>query len=115
MASNTTVAVTQKLRKKIKKLSALLDISQSVVIEQAVTCLENNLINNHGKLPSPIKPNDQSKSIESNVIDVSKILEEATKEMWNRDPERKELQQTLKSGPQTIDDFLFDRWITGLE
>ena len=48
-------------------------------------------------------------------IDVSKILKEATEEMWDRYPERKELQIILKNGPQTIDDFLFDEWITGLE
>ncbi len=47
-------------------------------------------------------------------FDVAKILKEATKEMWNRDPERKELQQTLKLGPETIDDFVFNNWITGL-
>ena len=37
MASKTTVAVDQKLRKKIKKLSALLDIPQSAVIEKDTT------------------------------------------------------------------------------
>ena len=115
MALKTTVAVDQNLRKKIKKLSALLDLSQNKVIEQAIACLENRILKNHGHLSSPIKSVEQLKVSEGDAIDVVKILENATKEIWNRDPERKEMQIKLKKGPQTIDDFLFDKWITGLE
>ncbi len=106
MASKTTVAVDQKLRKKIKKLSALLDIPQSAVIEKAITSLEKSMIQNK----NPDKINTKNGN-----IDVSKILEEATQKIWKKYPEREKNQKILQKGSQTIDDFLLNEWSTGLE
>ena len=106
MASKTTVAVDQKLRKKIKKLSALMDIPQSAVIEMAIASLEKEMINNK----NPTKTNNKN-----NNIDVSKILEEATQKVWEKYPDREKNQKILQKGSQTIDDFLLNDWITGLE
>ncbi len=106
MASKTTVAIDQKLRKKIKKLSALMDIPQSAVIEKAIAILEKEMIFN--KNPNKnITKNDN--------IDVSKILEEATQKIWKKYPEREKNQKILQKGSQTIDDFLLNDWITGLQ
>ncbi|QEE16845.1 ribbon-helix-helix domain-containing protein [Promethearchaeum syntrophicum] len=106
MASKTTVAVDQKLRKKIKKLSALLDIPQSAVIEKAIANLEEKMIKN--KYP-------KKKMTISDNIDISEILEETTKKIWKRFPEREKNQKLLENGSQTIDNFLLSEWITGLE
>jgi len=109
MASKTTVAVDQKLRKKIKKLSALLDIPQSAVIERAIANLEEDMIKNtNPKKKMTINNNN-------NNIDISKILEETTKKIWKKYPEREKNQKLLQKGSQTIDDFLLSEWITGLE
>ncbi len=106
MASKTTVAVDQKLRKKIKKLSALLDIPQSAVIEKAIASLEEDMIKNK---------NPKKKMTISDNIDISKILAETTKKIWKKFPEREKNQKLLEKGSQTIDDFLLSEWITGLE
>ena len=106
MASKTTVAVDQKLRKKIKKLSALLDIPQSAVIEKAIASLEEDMIKNK---------NPKKKMKTNDSIDISKILEETTKKIWKKYPEREKNQKLLQKGSQTIDDFLLSEWITGLD
>ena len=106
MASKTTVAVDQKLRKKIKKLSALLDIPQSAVIEKAIASLEEDMIKNK---------NPKKKMTSSDNIDISKILDETTKKIWKKYPEREKNQKLLQKGSQTIDDFLLSEWITGLD
>ena len=110
MASKTTVAVDQKLRKKIKKLSALLDIPQSAVIEKAIASLEKDMLYN--KNPNE---NNNKTIIKNDKINVSKILEEATQKIWKKDPEREKIQKILQKGSQTIDDFLLNDWITGLQ
>ena len=109
MASKTTVAVDQKLRKKIKKLSALLDIPQSAVIEKAIASLEEEMIKNKNPKKKMTINNNY------NNIDISKILEETTKKIWKKYPEREKNQKLLQKGSQTIDDFLLSEWITGLE
>ncbi|WP_457556714.1 ribbon-helix-helix domain-containing protein [Candidatus Harpocratesius sp.] len=106
MASKTTVAVDQKLRKKIKKLSALMDIPQSAVIEKAIASLEKEMINN--KNPNKTFPQNDN-------IDVFKILEDATQKIWKKYPEREKNQKILQKGSQTIDNFLLYDWNTGLE
>ena len=111
MASKTTVAVDQKLRKKIKKLSALLDIPQSAVIERAIANLEEDMIKNTN-LKKKMTINNKNNN---NNIDISKILEETTKKIWKKYPEREKNQKLLQKGSQTIDDFLLSEWITGLE
>ena len=83
-----------------------MDIPQSAVIEKAIASLEKEMISNRN-------PN---KSVDKNGnIDVSKILEEATQKIWKKYPEREKNQKKLQIGSQTIDDFLFNDWITGLE
>jgi ribosomal protein L10 len=113
MGTKTTVAVDQELRKKIKKISALLDITQSAVIARAVDNLEIKIMANAKKGLSQSTP--VNKKTKGNTINVSKILKDATQKIWLLDPEREEIQKILKKGPLSIDDFLMDEWITGLE
>ena len=100
--AKTTVAVDQDLRKKIKRISALLNITQSAVIERAIDNLEKEIMSTEGK------NHTQSRPPIENVLDISEILKEATQKIWERDPEREDIQKKLRKGTQTIDDFLIN-------
>ena len=107
--SKTTVAIKQDIRKKVKKLASILDVSQGEVIERAVNMFENSILSQFGK----------NKALEADLttekIDINKILEDATQKIWARDPEVKAIQEKLQTGPETIDDFIITNWNSGLE
>ena len=107
--SKTTVAIKQDIRKKLKKLASILDVSQGEVIERAVNMFENSILSQFGK----------NKALEADLttekIDINKILEDATQKIWARDPEVKAIQEKLQTGPETIDDFIITNWNSGLE
>jgi predicted transcriptional regulator len=109
MASKTTVAIDQNLRKKLKKLASLLDISQGEVISQAISMFEKSILSQLAEKKSLM--NEPQKT----EIDVKRILKEATQKVWAQDPERKELQKKLQEGSETIDDFIITNWDSGLE
>jgi len=108
MTTLTTVAIDKELRKRLKKLSAWLDITQAEVIKRALSLYEKKMIQN---MQTPKKQNYNKKS----ESDIEKILKDATKVIWENDPERRTLQRKLSAGPETIDDFILDNWYTGLE
>lgn len=106
MPSRTTVAIDKKLRKRLKKVAAILDITQSEVIERALDIYEKTLkekIISRGNIP---KENEKD--------EVQKILKNATKLIWQQDPERKILQKKLKKGSDTIDDYILNSWVSDL-
>lgn len=107
--NKTTVAIKQDIRRKVKRLASILDVSQGEVIERAVDMFENSVLSQLS----------QKKAMEKNSlpgkIDVNKILEDATQKVWARDPEVKALQEKLQTGPETIDDFILTNWNSGLE
>ncbi len=109
MGSKTTVAVDQELRKKIKKMSALLDITQSAVIARALITLEKEIMSNKEETLNQSTPKKEKTQY------ISKNLKDATQKIWSRDPEREEIQMKLQKGAYSIDDFLMNEWITGLE
>jgi len=113
MGSKTTVAVDQELRKKIKKISALLDITQSAVIARALANLEKEIMADKEKGLTRLILG--KKKTQENTINVSQILQDATQKIWQADPEREDIQNKLQRGPHSIDDFIMDEWITGLE
>ena len=80
MTSKTTVAIDQTIRKKLKKLAGILDISQGKVIERALKMFEKSIL-------LQLREN-KTEMHESTVvdIDVKKILEEARKKVWTQDP-----------------------------
>ncbi len=106
MTSKTTVAVNQAIRKKLKKLAGILDISQGEVIEQALKLFEKSVI----------KKFNEENAIDQDVsdLDVKKVLEAARKKVWAQDPECKAIQKRLESGSETIDDFIIAQWNSGL-
>jgi ribosomal protein L10 len=110
MSSKTTVAIDQNIRKKIKKLSSLLDISQGEVIERALNIFEKEILKQFNE-----KKELLGKSTSAEKLDVKSILEEASKKVWAQDPKRKAIQEKLQTGPETIDDFIITNWDSGLE
>jgi len=109
MASKTTVAIDQGIRKKLKKLASLLDISQGEVINKAVSMFEKSILSQLAEHKSMVKESQKA------GINVEQILKEATQKVWDQDPERKEIQKKLQEGPETIDDFIITNWESGLE
>ena len=110
MVTRTTVAIDKKLRKRLKKLSAWLDISQSEVIKRALTLFEKDILQ---EKQFPVNANLKTKDTKRS--DIEKILKEATKIIWELDPNRKILQQKLFVGTDTLDEILLNNWKTGLE
>ncbi len=62
-------------------------------------------------MQTPKKQNYNKKS----ESDIEKMLKDATKVIWENDPEKRTLQRKLSAGPETIDDFILDNWYSGLE
>ncbi len=110
MTSRTTVAIDKELRKKLKKLSAWLDITQAEVIKRALGTFEKELLKNKG---GNTKENNFLNK--TSAITVKKVLKDATKIVWKMDPERKAIQQKLSSGTDTIDNYILNNWESGLE
>jgi hypothetical protein len=107
MVSKTTVAIDVELRKRLKKIGVLLDLSQQEVIERAVRLLEQEILSNSNQMPHEKKQNDE--------LDINQILENASLEVCAKDPEHKKVQETLKKGPITIDDIISSNWVSGLD
>jgi len=109
MNSRTTVAIDNELRKKLKKLSAVLDITQAEVIKRALFVYEKEIFKNKDTT-------NQEKTInnEKSKIMVEEILKKATEIIWKQDPIRKAIQEKLYKGPETIDDFILNDWDSGL-
>ncbi len=107
MASKTTVAIDDALRKRIKKLAAWLDLTQGEVVSKAIEAYE--------KVAFQAGQNEQDEDDgKSKEAKVRRILKQATEREWQSDPEARELQQRLMSGPETIDDFVIKKWRSGL-
>ncbi|MBY8985244.1 MAG: CopG family transcriptional regulator [Candidatus Lokiarchaeota archaeon] len=106
MTIKTTVAIDSDLRKIIKKLAAWLDISQGEVIKRAIAEFEKSVIDKN-VYPNIIKKNAK------NEIDT--ILQAATDAVWEDDGKTREIQEKLKKGPSTIDEFILNNWDSGLE
>ncbi len=110
MTSRTTVAIDKELRKKLKKLSAWLDITQSEVIRRALAVYEREIFQTKEE---PIK--DKEDKNDQSIVLIKNVLRNATETIWKKDPERKAIQQKLSSGIETIDDYILNHWKSGLE
>ncbi|HME55263.1 MAG TPA: ribbon-helix-helix protein, CopG family [Candidatus Lokiarchaeia archaeon] len=107
MASKTTVAIDDALRKRIKRLAAWLDLTQGEII--------NNAINEYEKIVMEEHVNEgNERDHDSKLARVQSMLKEATERMWQIDPEAMAIQQRLMEGPGTIDDIMVRKWKTGL-
>lgn len=108
MTSRTTVAIDDKLRKRLKKLAAWLDITQAEVIKQAISLYENEMFKSE-------KNQKRQKISESNSsVSLKMLLEEATKKIWDQDPERKSLQLKLLTKQDKLDEFILNNWDLGV-
>ncbi|NMC04853.1 MAG: hypothetical protein GYA24_06565 [Candidatus Lokiarchaeota archaeon] len=107
MASRSSVAIDDALRKRIKKLSALLDVSQGEIIEKAIAEFER-LFFNKGRHANEMEPQKSMKA-------AGAIFDAATHDVWESDPAIKAIQQKLRETPGSIDDYIIDTWDSGLE
>ena len=112
MVSRTTVAIDDTLRKRIKKLSALLDVPQGEIIARAIAEYEQVVFNG---IRSNAKQLEDKSNNKKSLKDMNEIFDAATREIWALDPETKEIQQKLLATPGTIDDYIIDSWDSGLE
>ncbi|MFX0098971.1 MAG: hypothetical protein ACFFCS_05275 [Candidatus Hodarchaeota archaeon] len=108
MPQKSSIAVSSDLRKKIKKLAAILDKPQGEIVSEAIEKFEEEIISRHKK-----SSNGEEKEFSSDEFD--EILDAATRHVWETDPESKEIQEKLESGDETIDDFITNKWETGLK
>lgn len=100
MQQKSTVAISLKTRLRLKKLAALLNRTQGDIVDQAINDYEKKIL---------ATSNNKSKSSKSKDM-IEKILDDATKEVWDSDPIHKELQQRLMKGGDTIDDYIIKEW-----
>ena len=108
MTSRTTVAIDNKLRKRLKKLAAWLDKTQAEVIKEAISLYEKEIFKSE-------KSQNERKSPEKDLSNSLKIqLEEATKKIWDQDPERKALQLKLMTKQDKLDEFILNNWDLGV-
>ena len=83
----------------------MLDIPQGEVIKKAIGDLEQKIL---------------SESLQTDSIDLStenrikQELHHYTEMVWEMDPKAKKYQQKLMAGTESIDDFMFKNWRTGL-
>jgi hypothetical protein len=110
MIQKTTVAIDPQLRKRLKKIGALLDISQSEVIKRAIDMFETELLNDSTK-----KISKKIESEESADEKIKRILREANEKVCAEDPEYAKNQKKLYKGSITIDDVISNTWESGLD
>jgi predicted transcriptional regulator len=110
MIQKTTVAIDPLLRKRLKKIGALLDISQSEVIKRAIDMFEKELLNDSTK--KHLKSDESNESADEKI---KRILREANEKVCAEDPEHAKIQKKLYKGPITIDDVISTTWDSGLD
>jgi len=92
----STVTISEDVRRKIKRLAALLDTSQSKIVEMAIDFYEKEVLR---KIESE-KPN----------IKVRKVLEEAEKIVNERDPDWARVSEKVKSSIVGVEAYISYRW-----
>jgi len=108
MTSRTTVAIDNKLRKRLKKLAAWLDKTQAEVIKEAISLYEKEIFKSETN-------QNERRSTENNLsTSLKKQLEEATKKIWDQDPKRKALQLKLMKRQDKLDEFILNHWDLGV-
>lgn len=112
MVTRTTVAIDDTLRKRIKKLSALLDLSQGEIIAKAIAEYERVVFSG---IRQNVKIAKNENNDDNSMKNINDIFASATRDIWESDPETKEIQQKLLSMPGTIDDYILDSWDSGIE
>jgi len=92
----STVTISEEVRRKIKRLAALLDTSQSKIVEMAIDFYESEVL----------------RKIESKKtnIKVKKLLEEAERMVSEGDPDWARISEKIKSSVVGIEYYMSYRW-----
>jgi hypothetical protein len=107
MGMKSSVAIDSDMRKKLKKMAAILDKSQKDIITEALQDYEI-------KIGFKFRNDLNSTEPEKNDIDIEKILKHATEVVWKNNPKKKKRQMRLFSGSDTIDEIITQSWDSGL-
>jgi len=92
----STVTISEDVRRKIKRLAALLDTSQSKIVEMAIDFYEKEVLRKIESKKSNIK--------------VRKVLEEAEKTTSKQDPDWARVSEKVKSSVIGIEAYISYRW-----
>ncbi|MGQ4834194.1 MAG: hypothetical protein ACP6IS_09925 [Candidatus Asgardarchaeia archaeon] len=92
----STITVSDEIRRKIKRLAALLDTTQNKIVEQAISLFEQEIM-----------ARKREKKMKSKVF---KILEEAERKVESEDPEWKEITRKIEKSNIEIENFISEIW-----
>ncbi len=93
----TTVTVRDELRRKLKRLAAMLDATQGEVIERALRVFEGQVL--RGRL---------GRRASGKVLDA---MEEAAAKIRRSDPEWARISRTMERAAVSIDEFTAEGWV----
>ncbi len=92
----TTVTVDDDVRRKLKKLAAVLDVTQGEVIERALRLYEDQVLHRESRSKTARK-----------VLDA---LTEASSKVRRSDPEWARVSRTIENAARSIEEFAGARW-----
>ncbi len=94
----TTVTVRDELRRKLKRLAAMLDVTQGEVIERALRVYEGQILRG--------RPSRRARA-SGKVLDA---MEEAASKIRRSDPEWARISRTIERAAVSIDEFTAEGW-----
>ena len=109
MSSRSTVAVNSNTRRRLKKLSALLDLPQGEIIKNALDILENHLFHTPAKAKTKLKITPPSDS-ELEKKTVQDILNKSLLLLWEKNPDQKALDLKLMAQNDDFEKSIIDDW-----
>jgi len=94
----TSVTISEKLRKRLKKLAAEYDTTQGEIIERALDMMEGKKLN--------------TKDLAKNDKEIENILNKISQEVRQKDPRLKRIHEILEADGISIDDVISYTWDT---
>lgn len=92
----STITVSDELRRKIKRLAALLDTTQSKIVERAIELFEREVV--------------AKEKITKVSPKIKRILKEARKKVEEEDPDWLEVSKKIEESSIDIEEFISERW-----
>ena len=110
VSTRSTVAVNLKTRQRLKKLCALLDLSQGEIIKKALDIYENFLFHEPTAAKSKSDSDLEKESVQSvqSVQNVQNILKKSLLQLWEQNPDQKALDLKLMTKNEDFDKSIID-------
>ena len=94
----TSVTLSEKLRKRLKRLAAQYDTTQGAIIEMALNIMEGKESN--------------TKNVSKKDDEIKEFLNNISQEVRKKDPRLKKIHETLEADGVSIDDVISYSWDT---